>query len=224
MASTASPCEDKKTPGDAPLEEAVLDVLLRRDGVAAGDGREACGRRGAFSARRAARERAAARAQRSGHPWRRRAGESAGADAIWNWRPSQLPGGSRAAGTHQMQRQSCQRRLPTGFASWMSYAEGKQWHFADLLVSDPRVLRSCRSVKLRPQSPREQCPAATPTALVGTGSYRAGHDAFGDNLPSGSALCVLGRRVQLMRTPIEHMNCLRRHACKKSGSKHVFGW
>ena len=64
-----------------------------------------------------------------------------------------------------MQRQSCQRQLPTGFASWMSCAEGKQWHFADLLVSDPRVLRSCRSVKLRPQSPHEQCGAATATAL-----------------------------------------------------------
>ena len=100
-----------------------LDVLLRRDGVAAGDGREACGQSGVISARRAARGRAAARAQRSGHPWRRRAGESAGADAIWNWRPSQLPGGSRAAGTHQMQRQSCQRRSQNGFASWLRCAE-----------------------------------------------------------------------------------------------------
>ena len=45
-ASTASSAKVEQTPADAPLEEAVLDVLLRRDGVAAGDGREACGRKG----------------------------------------------------------------------------------------------------------------------------------------------------------------------------------
>ena len=44
--SSATSAKVEETPANAPLEEAVLDVLLRRDGVAAGDGREACGRKG----------------------------------------------------------------------------------------------------------------------------------------------------------------------------------
>ena len=83
---------------NAPLEEAVLDVLLRRDGVAAGDRREACGRRGAFSARRAARGRAAARAQRSGHPWRRRAGEIRGGRCHLELAPFPASGGIESCG------------------------------------------------------------------------------------------------------------------------------
>ena len=64
-ASTASSAKVEQTPADAPLEEAVLDVLLRRDGVAAGDGREACGRGGAVSLVVRGAGRAAARAQGS---------------------------------------------------------------------------------------------------------------------------------------------------------------
>ena len=75
-----------------------LDVLLRRDGVAAGDGREACGRRGAFSARRPARKRAAARAQRSGHPWRRRAGEIRGGRCHLELAPFPASGGIESCG------------------------------------------------------------------------------------------------------------------------------
>ena len=60
------PWEGRKDAGRAPLEEAVLDVLLRRDGVAAGDRREACERGGAVSrARRRARGRELSGAQPS---------------------------------------------------------------------------------------------------------------------------------------------------------------
>ena len=59
-------CEGRTDAGRAPLEEAVLDVLLRRDGVAAGDRREACERGGAVSrARRRARGRELSGAQPS---------------------------------------------------------------------------------------------------------------------------------------------------------------
>ena len=75
-----------------------LDVLLRRDGVAAGDGREACGQSGVISARRAARGRAAARAQRSGHPWRRRAGEIRGGRCHLELAPFPASGGIESCG------------------------------------------------------------------------------------------------------------------------------
>ena len=90
--------EREETPVNAPLEEAVLDVLLRRDGVAAGDRREACGRMGAVFARRAARGRAAARAQRSGHPWRRRAGEIRGGRCHLELAPFPASGGIESCG------------------------------------------------------------------------------------------------------------------------------
>ena len=92
------PWEGRKDAGRAPLEEAVLDVLLRRDGVAAGDGREACGQSGVISARRAARGRAAARAQRSGHPWRRRAGEIRGGRCHLELAPFPASGGIESCG------------------------------------------------------------------------------------------------------------------------------
>ena len=75
-----------------------LDVLLRRDGVAAGDGREACGQSGVISARGAARGRAAARAQRSGHPWRRRAGEIRGGRCHLELAPFPASGGIESCG------------------------------------------------------------------------------------------------------------------------------
>ena len=43
------------------------------------------------------------------------------------------------------------------------------------------------------------------------------------NLLSSGVLRVLEHRVKLIRTPIEHTNCLKRHNCKKSGSEHEFG-
>ena len=43
------------------------------------------------------------------------------------------------------------------------------------------------------------------------------------NLLSAGALRVSLHSVKLIRTPIEHMNCLRRHACKNERSEHEFG-
>ena len=97
-ASTASSTKVEETPGDVPLEEAVLDVLLRRDGVAAGDGREACGRGGAVSLVVRGAGRAAARAQRSGHPWRRRAGEIRGGRCHLELAPFPASGGIESCG------------------------------------------------------------------------------------------------------------------------------
>ena len=92
-ASTASGARGEETPADAPLEEAVLGVLLRQRRRRRRRPRSLRSNGGGFARRAARGGRRLARGVRAIRGADARA-KSAGADAIWNWRPSQLPGGS----------------------------------------------------------------------------------------------------------------------------------
>ena len=112
--------------------------------------------------------------------------------------------------------------MPTGFASWMSCAERKQWHFADLWS------------QIRGFYEAAEASTSGRRALVNNAKQRQDGSRRGavscgaltcdsPNLLSSGVLRVLEHRVKLIRTPIEHTNCLKRHNCKKSGSEHEFG-